>query len=694
MKKLLALVLCLCMALSLVACTTTTEPAESPSSSSSVGGADEPDSTTTEPMVYRDLYSSEVTTLNYLIASQQWDQQVAANVIDSLVENDPYGNIIPGLALTWENSEDGLTWTFHLREGVKWYDYQGNEIAEVTANDFVDALEYVMTAENESLTYSQVACIKNAEAFYNKEITDFAEVGVKALDDYTLEYTLEQPTPYFLSGLTYTPWFPAYGPLLDELGKDFGTSNDKLYYCGAYILAEYEPQGHHLYVKNENNWDADQIYIDRIERTYNAEAATLGPQMILRDEIDTSDISMDIVDDWKANNAEYLSRSRTDSMWSYFYCFNFDPTYDEQYAPEDWATAVNNENFRHSIMSAMDRVYAIRALEPDDPESLLQNTITPADFCSVDGTDFSQLTAFQDNAQYFYDETKALEYKEAAMAELEGQVTFPIQVVISYKSGDTDWENECILIKQQLEGVLGTDYIVCELWAGPSENFLAETRRNGKYSIMKCNWGADYIDPQTWTDPWDGSDNLDPDTGICIGNSYNRMDAIVYNPELQAAYPETYALMQQYVDAVAAAKGEVMDMTARYDAFAEAEDLLIEHAFVIPFMIAPSSYQATKLNIYEGQYSPSGISTLRFKGQKVYDHFITMEEFEANREAWEEARSGGAEAAEPAESEAPAESAAAESTAPEATETPAESEAPAESETPAESPAESEEAAA
>ena len=130
---------------------------------------------------------------------------MAANVIDSLVENDPYGNIIPGLALSWENSEDGLTWTFHLREGVKWYDYQGNEIAEVTANDFVDALEYVMTAENESLTYSQVACIKNAEAFYNKEITDFAEVGVKALDDYTLEYTLEQPTPYFLSGLTYTP---------------------------------------------------------------------------------------------------------------------------------------------------------------------------------------------------------------------------------------------------------------------------------------------------------------------------------------------------------------------------------------------------------------------------------------------------------------------------------------------------------
>ena len=293
MKKILALVLCLAMALSLAACTST--PSSETAAPSTTDGGQSTDQTETqepadsgEPVVYRDLYTSEVTTLNYMIASQSWDQTAAANVIDSLVENDPYGNIIPGLAETWENSEDGLTWTFHLRKGVKWYDYQGNEIAEVTANDFVDALEYVMTAENESLTYSQVACIKNAEAFYNKEITDFSQVGVKAIDDYTLEYTLEQATPYFLSGLTYTPWFPAYGPLLDELGKDFGTSNDKLYYCGAYILTEFEPQGHHRYVKNENNWDADKVYIDELYRTYNAEAGTLAPQMVLRGELDLS----------------------------------------------------------------------------------------------------------------------------------------------------------------------------------------------------------------------------------------------------------------------------------------------------------------------------------------------------------------------------------------------------------------------
>lgn len=93
------------------------------------------------------------------------------------------------------------------------------------------------------------------------------------------------------------------------------------------------------------------------------------------------------------------------------------------------------------------------------------------------------------------------------MEELSAQgVTFPITMVMTYKSGDSDWENEYILAKQQIESVLGTDYVVCELYAGPSESFLSETRRAGKYSFMRCNWGADYIDPQTWTDPFDGKE--------------------------------------------------------------------------------------------------------------------------------------------------------------------------------------------
>ena len=288
-------------------------------------------------------------------------------------------------------------------------------------------------------------------------------------------------------------------------------------------------------------------------------------------------------------------------------------------------------------MSAFDRAYAIRAFEPDDPESILQNTITPETFCSDGTTDFSREPALADNEakDLFFNADKALEYKKAAMEELSAQgVTFPITMVMTYKSGDSDWENEYILAKQQIESVLGTDYVVCELYAGPSESFLSETRRAGKYSFMRCNWGADYIDPQTWTDPFDGKDNLDPDTGKCIGNSYNRMDAYYYDPDKATLFPETNAILTEYYTKVEEAKAEVSDTVKRYQLFAEAEDILIEHALVVPYYISPSTYVATKVNIFEGQYSPSGISRLRFKGQKVSDHFIDMDEYQKNYDAW------------------------------------------------------------
>ena len=113
--------------------------------------------------VYRTLYASEVSTLNYLVASTTWDQQVGANVIDTLVEYDQYGELKPGLAESWEASDDGTVWTFHLRDGVKWYDYQGNEVADLTAQDFVDAAKYVLTAEYESGTsYMITSFVVNA----------------------------------------------------------------------------------------------------------------------------------------------------------------------------------------------------------------------------------------------------------------------------------------------------------------------------------------------------------------------------------------------------------------------------------------------------------------------------------------------------------------------------------------------------
>ena len=584
--------------------------------------------------VYTALYSSEVSTLNYLITGTTWDQTVGANVIDTLIEYDSYSQVLPGLAESWKVSDDELTWTFNLRKGVKWYDHNAVPVAEVTANDFVAALKYVLTPEYESgVSYlvTDAAHILNAAEYENGDITDFSLVGVKAVDDYTLQYTLTTPTPYFLSCLTYGCFMPAYGPQLEEMGASFATSNDTMYYCGAFILTEFEPQVTHVYTKNVNNWDAAHVYLDGIERIYNPEASTLAPIMAQRGEVDSAELSNDIVEEWLATNPDIVIRDRAIPDYSYFYSFNFDPQYEAEYGPENWLIAVNNANFRQSIMKAFDRLYSMRAIEPNDPESVLQNTVTPKTFAAVNGVDFTELEPFAGVADLYYNTEAALQYKAKAIEELTAAgATFPVKMVITYKSGDTDWENESILLKQQLESVLGTDYIECILWAGPSESFLSKTRRAGMYSFMRTNWGGDFVDPATWTDPFAESFN---DDGTHKGNSYNKMDKMLDGD----TYPATKAVLEAYYAAVAEAKAVTTDTQDRYTKFAAAERILLDNAIVVPYFIMPATYQVSKLNIFEGAYAPFGMSNLRFKYQHLYEDFVTVEEYNAAEAAWLEA---------------------------------------------------------
>lgn len=585
-----------------------------------------------DEVVYRRLYSGEVTTMNYLVTGSENEFEVGANVIDTLVEYDNLGQIKPSLAESWDMSPDGLTYTFKIREGQKWYDYKGKEVADVTANDFVNSMKFVLTPEYESSTAQLLfGVIKNAEEYFNSQVKDntetnidFSEVGVKALDTYTLEYTLAQPVPYFLSSLTYVCFMPAYGPLLEELGAGFGTDNTKMYYNGAYILSEFAPQETRTYVKNQNNWDAEHVYIDKIVERYNAEANTLTPQMAQTGEVDYATIGSDIVDDWLADpvRSQMLSKSRIKVDYSYFYSFNFDPKFDKEYEPDNWRIAVNNENFRQSLKAGIDRVRAFSVSEPETPEILLSNTITPETFVTNKGKDYTSYNGLEAISKgKSFDEAAALSYKEAAVSELTAAgVTFPVKILMPYNPSTGDWANECVVVKQQLENLLGKDYINVIVEAGPSTNFLSEVRRSGKYAFMKTNWGADYADPQTFTEPF------------AAENSYSFMDKAMENGEGVAdTVAEYYALVD-------AAKDNTLDLEARFEAFAKAEAYLIEHALVVPYGLNGSYYQVTKKDIYEGQYAPFGVSILRHKGQHLLDKPVTMEEFQASKEQWDKAR--------------------------------------------------------
>ncbi len=614
-----------------------------------------------EAMVYRSLYSAEISSMNYLIEGATNEQTVGANVIDTLVEYNEFGELIPGLAESWEVSEDGLTWTFHLRQGTKWFNHLGEPMAEVTAHDFVSAAKYVCDPQNQSGTdYMILDLIEGAADYYDTVSgyyqtlaetdvkvaddsgADFATVGVKAIDEYTLEYTTVDKYPFFPTCLTYVCYMPAYGPLLDELKLDFGTAHDRMYYNGAYIVTSYEPQVRRVYEKNYANWDAGNVHITKIELTYNAEAATLAPTMVLRGEVDYAAISNDIVDEWLASYPEYVSKGRAVPDYSYFYGFNFRAasgnderlkTWEENgWEPENWDKAVQNTNFRRAIMAAFDRNYSMYALEPDEQARIevTQRTITPRTFTSVDDVDYSMLPEFDNVDQYFYNPGQIEKYKQAAIEELTAAgVTLPVKMILGYRSNMSNWEQECVLLKQQLEGALGTDFLVCELYGGPADGFLRQVRRNGMYGFMRLNWGADYEDPSTWTEPFAIDDTIRDTDNKREANTYNDMDYLLF----EEGESDMKTLLTAYYAKVKEAKG-IADTLPRYKAFAEAEAMLIENAVVIPYFIDPAGYQATRLNIFEGQYAPCGVSNLRYKGQTIYDDYVDMETFNQRYDEW------------------------------------------------------------
>ncbi|WP_333647816.1 peptide ABC transporter substrate-binding protein [Lacrimispora sp.] len=593
------------------------------------------------PAVYTRLYGSEATTVNYLVTSSQNDHWLPANTIDTLIEYDNKGQIKPGLATEWEHDEAALTWTFTLRE-AKWVDHTGAEAADVTAQDFVDAMKYELTPEYESANVQNLfGVIANAEKYYNGlvynggadedgnvwEPIDFSEVGVKAVDEHTLVYTLEEEVPYFLSSLAYVVYMPAYGPQLEELGKEFGTGADKMYYNGAYYLSEFSPQERQIMKKNPLNYDADTVYIDEIHRVYNAEYNTIGPEMVKRGEVDYAEIPADILDDWLSgeDTKNLISRERPRTSYSYFYAFNFNPQFDAQYEPDNWKKAVNNENFRKSLFAALNKVNPIAITDANAPEDFAINSITPANFTfNADGEDFTTVGDMAALGQTF-DETKAKEYRDLAKTELEAEgATFPVKILMPYNPSELNWDKECQIVEQQMEALLGSDYIDIIVEAGPADGFLTEVRRNGKFAFMKCNWGADYADPETWTDPFYQKKG---EEGYDLGYKYGNIAKAI-----EEGTPSADAALE-YFTLVDEAKSLKTEINSRYEAFAKAEASLINHAFVIPFSITVSRYVADTLNAFDGQYAPFGVSNLRYKGQTINDHYISMDEFKANQEA-------------------------------------------------------------
>ena len=633
---------------------------------------------TGDSATYTVLYARQPATLNYLICSADPDLYHGTHCVDTLVEYDSRGKIREGLATSWEWDADTLTWTFHLRD-ENWVDYTGAVLGPVTAQDFVDALAYLLNPDYASGTASLVTpYVAGAEDYYNYCVwrnnatngtvaedgttytidaagtvtltaadgstttcpaVDFSSVGVAAVDEHTLTYTLNYDFPGFLSLLNYAPFEPAYGPMLAELGDQFCTSAETACNCGAFYLAEYTPLESWVMKKNPENYDKDNVYIDTVRYIYNQEALISGPEMVRRGEIDQATISSDILDSWLADDTtkDMVSMDRPETGKSYFYFFNFLPYahqfpnwnttgVDAQYQPDNWAKAVNSTNFRKAFLYAINPAVTLAVTAPEGYENYKLHTITPPSFCADSkGVDYTECGALAKVTDHF-NEATAKQYRDAAVQELTAAgATFPIKVQYPYNPAVVDWDKQCQVFKQQVEGVLndGFDFVDIIITQGPSDNFLNAVRRAGAYEFMSYYWGADYSDPETEVYPFYQEAG---DRGTCYAFLRTGVeDGIITG--------ETADYVMTYMDMVEKAKSITADLDARYAAFADAEAYLIENALVIPLSLPVPPYIATRLNLWEGQYAPTGFSSNRLKGIHILDHYVSMDEYNHNRDA-------------------------------------------------------------
>lgn len=355
-------------------------------------------------------YTSDPVTWDLLATSRQADSEPVISTYDGLMVYDNKNELQPALAESYEVSDDGLTYTFHLREGVKWVDSQGREVADVCADDFVAGMQHMLDAQG-GLEFLVQGVIKNANQYISGEITDFSQVGVEAVDDTTLVYTLEAPCTYFMTMLGYSIFAPMsrsyyesqggkFGVEYDASAMTYGTDPDHIAYCGPFLITNWTAKNTIVFEANPSYYAADSMNIHKITWVFE----------------DGSDPTK-VYTDMKANTVSYaglntssLELAKTDGMFDdYAYVYLTDSTTFQAFfninrnnfanandqtkmassvSEEEAARtkqAMNNANFRLAIAFSIDRgAYMAQAVGEDLKYTAIRNAMTPGNFVTLE----------------------------------------------------------------------------------------------------------------------------------------------------------------------------------------------------------------------------------------------------------------------------------------------------------------------
>lgn len=449
-----------------------------------------------------------------------------ANLFEGLYKLDENQKAIPGIAESCDVSDDGIVYTFHLRKDAKWTN--GNP---VTAGDFEYAWKRVMNPDTAAEYAYQMEYIKGA-AEYTAGTGSVDEVGVKALDDNTLEVTLTSPCAYFLELTSFPCYFPVEQKTV-EGNEQWANSTESYISNGPFKLADYKIKDQIVLEKNENYYGKDSVKLDKVNVKFVADetsawASYTTGQFDMVYVVPQSEIQK-AVEDGTAQiypflSNLYLSINMTDSVQG------IDP---------EAAKALSDPKVRKAMNLAIDRDSLVENVKKGG--QIAANGFVPTGITGPDGEDFASKEYFPSKGNV--EEAKKL-LSEAGYPDGQG---FP-SVVLLY---NPEKGNGPVMqaIQDMWKTNLGIDV---QLQSQEWKVFIA-TRNDKNYEVARDGWGADYVDPMTFLDIFQSTSGQN-NTG------YN-------NPE--------------YDKVIAEARAE-QDASKRFELLRQAEDMLMEDMPVIP----------------------------------------------------------------------------------------------------------------
>ena len=601
---------------------------------------------------FSSTFSANPTTFNYLLDYYADNTAVITNLVDGLLENDSYGNLVPALAEDWSVSTDGLTYTYKLRKDAKWYTADGEEYAPVKAQDFVTGIKYAADNKGQAMDLIQNS-IKGLNDYVTGATNDFTTVGVKALDDYTVEYTLTRPEPYWNSKTTNSILFPVNEEFLKSKDKDFGTlTPDSILYNGPYLLKDFTSKSSIEYVKNPHYYDHDKVTIEKVKLAYFDGS---DQEMTIRN-FESGAYSIAGVYPNSSNYAKTKEKYQDNIVYSlqdktsWYFNFNVNrkaynhtaKTSDQQ--KNSTQTAILNKNFRQAINFGINRTtYSAQSNGEEAASKTLRNTLVPLTFVQVGDKTFGEVTASKlvnygtewsginlaDAQDAYFNKEKAQAKFAEAKKELEAQgVTFPIHLDVPVDQTNKNAVSGMNSVKQTLETVLGSDNIVIDVQQLSTDDFgnvafLAPNPAARDYDLNFDGWVGDYQDPSTYLDPFNA------ETGFYL--KIFGIDAKDDQELIKSLGLDTYTQLLKEADA------ENKDVAKRYEKYAEAQAWMIDNSLVMSAMSNGGTASVTKVTPFTRAYSLVGIKGdgNNYKYMRLQKDPVTKKQFDEAKAKWE-----------------------------------------------------------